>query len=175
MGRLVAVKRYDRLIELWDHALGHLLIAGEGPERESLEALARDKPVTFTGFRADVRAMMGAVDLMVFASEREGMSYALAEALRTGLPVVSTPVPGAEDLLPPSNLAAPGELKAAIASALADPRGARKRMAHVFAWADRTLTVEHMVLATREVYRGETTRPELPPNPPPDDAAASRC
>ena len=131
--------------------------------------------MTFTGFRADVRAMMGAVDLMVFASEREGMSYALAEALRAGLPVVSTPVPGAEDLLPPSHLAAPGELKAAIANGLADPMGARKRMAHVFGWADRTLTVEHMVIATRDVYRGETIRPGALPKPPPDDAAASRC
>lgn len=175
VGRLVAVKRYDRLIELWDPGLGHLLIAGEGPERGSLEALAGDKPVTFTGLRADVRAMMGAVDLMVFASEREGMSYALAEALRARLPVVSTPVSGAEDLLPPSHLAPPGELKAAIANGLADPTGARKRMAHVFDWAERTLTVEHMVLATRDVYRGETIRPEPLPNPSPDDAAASRC
>lgn len=174
VGRLVPVKRYDRLIELWNHRLGHLLIVGEGPERGALEALAKDKPVTFTGFRADARAMMGAADLMVFASEREGLSYALAEALRAGLPVVSTPVPGAEDLLPSSHLAAPDELKEVIARALADPTAARDRMAHVFDWANRILTVEHMVRATRDVYRGETSH-VAPPSPPPADATTPRC
>ena len=175
VGRLVPVKRYDHLIGLWDRDLGHLLIAGEGPERGLLEALAKDKPVTLTGFRADVRAMMGAADLMVFASEREGLSYALAEALRAGLPVVSTPVPGAEDLLPGSHLAEPDELKAAIAGSLADPIAARDSLAHVFDWANRTLTVEHMVRATREVYRGETIHGHPPPSGQPADSASPRC
>ena len=152
VGRLVPVKGYDRLIDLWNEDLGHLLIAGDGPERGRLEARAKSKPVTLAGHRPDVRSYMGAADLMVFSSEREGLSYALAEALLARLPVVSTPVPGAEELLPTSHLAPIGELKRTIVDALADPVGARERMRGVFDWATETLTVDRMVQSTRHVY-----------------------
>ena len=153
-GRLVPVKGYDRLIRLWDDSLGHLVIAGEGSERATLATLARGKSVTLAGFRADVRSLMGAADLMVFASEREGLSYSLAEALMARLPVVSTPVPGAEELLPASHLAGIAGLGDAIAAVLADPHAARERMRDVFDWAAEALTVDRMVQSTREVLRG---------------------
>lgn len=153
IGRLVPVKGYPRLIELWRSAFGHLLIVGEGPQRPLLQRLAADKPVVLAGHQADARALMGAADLMVFASEREGFSYAFAEALMARLPVVSTPVPGAAELLPSSHLATPDRLPDAIARCLADPAVSRQRLADLFAWAAETLTVERMVRATREVYR----------------------
>ena len=152
VGRLVPVKGYNHLIDLWDADLGHLLIVGDGPERGRLETRAEGKPVTLAGHRSDVRSFMGAADLMVFSSEREGLSYALAEALLARLPVVSTPVPGAEELLPPSHLARIEELKRTIADNLADPVAARERMRTVFAWAAETLTVDRMVRSTRHVY-----------------------
>lgn len=152
VGRLVPVKAYDRLIDLWDSDIGHLLIAGDGPERGRLEARAKGKPVTLAGHRPDVRSYMGAADLMVFSSEREGLSYALAEALLARLPVVSTPVPGAEELLPTSHLAPIDELKRTIADSLADPVAARERMRELFDWAIETLTVDRMVQSTRRVY-----------------------
>ena len=153
-GRLVRVKGYDRLIGLWGDDSGHLVIAGDGPERGRLESLAAGKPVTLAGFRPDVRALMGGADLMVFASEREGLSYALAEALLVRLPVVSTPVAGAEELLPASHLAEIGELGGPIARCLDDPDAARERMRETFDWAADALTVERMVAATRAVYAG---------------------
>ena len=156
-GRLVPAKAYPHLIDLWDESLGHLLIVGDGPQRATLNALTAGKPVTLPGFQADARALMGAADLMVFASEREGFSYAMAEALRARLPVVSTPVPGARDVLPPSHLAPLGDLKAAIAFCLADLDAARQRMQRTFDWAEQTLTVERMVQATRAVYQGLAT------------------
>ena len=152
VGRLVPVKGYRRLVELWDAGLGHLLIVGDGPERRRLQGLATGKPITLTGFRADARALMGGADLMVFASEREGFSYAFAEALLARLPVVSTPVPGAKDLLPREHLATIGELKNAIRNCLADRDAATARMADAFGQAAATLTVAHMVQATRAVY-----------------------
>ena len=153
VGRLVPVKGYDRLIAQWHDDLGHLLIVGEGPERTRLEALAVGKAVTLAGFQADARTLMSAADLLVFASQREGFSYALAEALQARLPVVSTPVPGAEEALPKSHLAPVDQLGAVIAGCLADLHAARSRMAAVFDWAEQTLTVERMVQATRQVYR----------------------
>ena len=155
VGRLVPVKGYDRLIDLWEGCLGHLLIAGEGPERARLERLVQGKPIILAGFRADVRSLMGGADLMVFASEREGLSYALAEALIARLPVVSTRVAGAEELLPESHLADIGELGNAVSRCLRDPDAARARMRDTFDWAAAALTVEQMVRSTRAVYAGE--------------------
>ena len=152
VGRLAPVKGFDRLIAMWDRALGHLLVLGEGPERPRLARLAAGKPVTLAGHQADARALMGGADLVVFASEREGLSLALVEALRARVPVVSTPVPGAVDLLPPSQLAEARELRGAVAACLADLDAVRTRMGPVFDWAARTLTVERMVAETRRVY-----------------------
>ena len=152
VGRLVPAKAFHRLIDIWDASLGRLLILGEGPERPRLEAHARTKRVTLAGFRPDARSLMGGADLMVFASEREGFSYAMVEALHARLPIVSTPVPGAVELLPPSHLASPGNLKSAIGTCLADLDAAQERMNPLFARAARTLTVEHMVRETRAVY-----------------------
>ena len=95
---------------------------------------------------------MGGADLVVFASEREGLSLALVEALLARVPVVSTPVPGAVDLLPHSQLAEAGELRDAVAACLADLDAVQARMGPVFDWAARTLTVERMVAETRRVY-----------------------
>ncbi len=154
-GRLVPVKGFDRLIDLWQDCPGHLLIAGDGPERDRLEAMARGKPVVLTGFRSDVRSLMGGADLMVFASQREGFSYALAEALIARVPVVSTRVAGAEELLPESHLADIGELGHAITRCLHDLDAARARMADAFDWAANALTVERMVRCIRAVYASE--------------------
>ena len=154
VGRLAPVKGLAHLLRLWHDGLGHLLILGDGPERRRLEALAAGKPVTFAGFQADARALMGGADLLVVASEREGFSYALAEALQARLPVVSTPVPGAVDVLPASHLAPPSGLGTAIARCLGDLDGARQRLRATFDWAAQALTVERMARETRDVYRG---------------------
>ena len=152
VGRLVPVKGHDRLIRLWDASFGHLLVVGDGPERDRLAALARGKPVTLTGFRSDARALMGGADLMVFGSEREGFSYALAEALLARLPVVSTPVPGAVDLLPEAHVAPIDELNATIEHCVRNLAASRERMAGAFERAATVLTVDHMVRRTRDVY-----------------------
>ena len=152
VGRLVAVKGYHRLIELWEDCAGHLVIAGEGPEQARLEALARGKRVVLAGFRPDVRSLMCAADLLVFSSQREGLSYALAEALMARLPVVSTRVAGAEELLPGCHLADIGELPDTINACLRDLDAARARMQDIFDWAADALTVDRMVRSTRAVY-----------------------
>lgn len=154
IGRLVPAKAFHRLVELWDDTMGCLLIVGEGPERRRLERLAQGRPVVLAGFYPNARSMMTAADLMVFASEREGFSYAMVEALQARLPIVSTPVPGAAELLPPTHLASVENLKSTIKWCLADPDAARVRMDRLFQWAAETLTVDNMVKATRNVYLG---------------------
>ena len=159
VGRLVPVKGLTKLVEVWHEGLGQLLILGDGPQREALEALAVGKPVTLAGFQADARALMGGADLLAIASEREGFSYTMVEALHARLPVISTPVPGALDFLPASHIAPPDDLGVAIARCLRDLDGARERMRDTFDWAADALTVERMAKQTRDVYDGLRATP----------------
>jgi teichuronic acid biosynthesis glycosyltransferase TuaC len=94
VGRLVASKRVDRVIEYVAKArdLDALVIVGDGPERERLERMARDRGVwaRFVGKigREDALAWIGAADALVHASEAEGMSTVLREAESLGTRVV---------------------------------------------------------------------------------------
>ena len=159
VGRLVPVKGFTHLVRIWHEGLGQLLILGDGPQRGALEALAAGKPVTLAGFQADARALMGGADLLAIASEREGFSYTMVEALHARLPVVSTPVPGALDFLPVSHIVPPDDLGVAIARCLRDLEAARERMRDTFDWAAEALTVERMAEQTRDVYDALRTTP----------------
>jgi glycosyltransferase involved in cell wall biosynthesis len=72
-----------------------LLIAGEGPLRPQLEELEAQEPgvVRVLGFRRNVREVLAAADIFVLSSHREGFSFALLEAMASGLPVVVSDVP----------------------------------------------------------------------------------
>ncbi|QDX27463.1 glycosyltransferase family 4 protein [Sphingomonas suaedae] len=76
-------------------------IVGEGPERASLEAMARDfgiaDRVLFHGLLHDVTPVLAALDLFLFTSHREGLSVAVLEAMSAGLPLVATDVGGIAD------------------------------------------------------------------------------
>ena len=81
----------------------HLLIAGDGEEREDDERLAQELGVAdrahFLGYRNDVPALLASVDFLLLPSRWEGMPYIVLEAMAAGLPVVATPVDGACDLV----------------------------------------------------------------------------
>lgn len=80
-----------------------LLIAGEGILRKDLETLSNglglDSRIKLLGFREDIPELLSLMDIFVFPSLWEGMSLALLEAMASGLPVISTGVHGAIDLL----------------------------------------------------------------------------
>jgi glycosyltransferase involved in cell wall biosynthesis len=75
-----------------------LAIAGHGPQTDELEALQGDA-VHVLGYRNDAARLLGAADLFVQPSEREGMSLALLEAMSYGLPVVAADGPGNPEAL----------------------------------------------------------------------------
>jgi glycosyltransferase involved in cell wall biosynthesis len=65
-----------------------LAVVGEGPLAGELQALQGDA-VRLLGPRRDARRLMAAADLFLQPSEREGMSFALIEAMASGLAVVA--------------------------------------------------------------------------------------
>jgi len=71
-----------------------LVVAGTGPERDRLEAMAQSAGlkdrVAFVGFRKDIPVVLRAVDCFVHTSLREGLPLALLEAMASGLPVVAS-------------------------------------------------------------------------------------
>jgi glycosyltransferase involved in cell wall biosynthesis len=73
-------------------------LAGDGPGRPALEALAGrlggGDRIRFLGFRRDIADLLTAADIFAFPSDREGMPIALMEAMWVGLPVVATCIPG---------------------------------------------------------------------------------
>lgn len=73
-----------------------LVIAGDGPERQSLEQFAYDTHlmdhVRFLGHRSDASAISSQLDAFVLASSFEGMSNSLMEAMAWGCPVVASDI-----------------------------------------------------------------------------------
>jgi glycosyltransferase involved in cell wall biosynthesis len=80
-----------------------LAIVGEGPERRSLEELARslgiETGVRFAGQRDDARALLPAFDLYVNSSISEGISLTLLEAMAACRPIVATRVGGTPEVV----------------------------------------------------------------------------
>jgi glycosyltransferase involved in cell wall biosynthesis len=76
----------------------HLVLAGEGPERAALTALAAEKGVAsrvhLLGHCNDVDRVLGAFDVFVLPSFSEGMSNTLLEAMAAGVPPVASDVGG---------------------------------------------------------------------------------
>lgn len=89
------------LLQRWP--LAHLLIVGDGQLRETLAQLALDlrisKSLTFVGRRTDVPAILGAGDVFVLSSIREGFGLALVEAGAASIPVVATRVGGIPEVV----------------------------------------------------------------------------
>jgi glycosyltransferase involved in cell wall biosynthesis len=117
-----------------------LLLVGDGIRRQWVEELARDKglgeAVVFTGFRADVPALLATMDCFALASTRtEGVPQSLLQAFAAGVPVVASSIGGipeiVEDgvtglLVPPED---PAALATAIQAVLGQPAAAAERAA----------------------------------------------
>jgi glycosyltransferase involved in cell wall biosynthesis len=115
-----------------------LVVAGDGPELESLRELAGDCDVRFAG-RVDAaeldRLRAGASIALVPSRSAETFGMAAAEAMACGLPVAASRIGALPELLvDESCLAPPGDaiaLAAAIARVLADPAAGRRGLERV--------------------------------------------
>lgn len=85
------------------HRNVRFLVAGDGEERAVLEDYARasglEGRIGFLGDRRDMPEFMAALDMYVLSSRNEGFGRVLVEAMAAGVPVVSTDVGGAAEVL----------------------------------------------------------------------------
>ena len=136
LGRLHRNKGFDVLLRALASLPGaHLSLAGEGPERAALEALARGLAVAdrvaFLGWREDAGALLAACDVFVCPSRHEPLGNVVLEAWSAARPVVAAAAQGPREvvrdgetgLLVPVD--APEPLAAVVSALLADaPRRA---------------------------------------------------
>lgn len=105
IGDLNSNKNHRVLVEVMAQLPGRvkLLIAGDGPLRGELQALAArlgvSDRVRLLGFRRDVAALLNACDLFCLPSRREGLPVSLIEAMATGTPVLASDARGCADVL----------------------------------------------------------------------------
>ena len=108
VGRLWPQKRVKDLIWAADLLKStrddtHLLIIGDGPQRSRLIRYRDQNEIAdrvhFLGERADVPRLMPHFDALWLASEYEGQSNAILEAMIAGVPVIATDIAGNRDLV----------------------------------------------------------------------------
>lgn len=106
VGHLIERKGHDLVIRaLIDLPDCHLLIAGDGPEKARLQALASAigvaERVNFLGSvrPEDMAQLYSAGDILILASSREGWANVLLEAMACGTPVVASNVWGTPEVV----------------------------------------------------------------------------
>jgi glycosyltransferase involved in cell wall biosynthesis len=104
LGRLTEYKRIDMLLRLWERVRdvvgGTLVIAGDGPERPRLEAVAEKyKSVVFTGrvSEEEKHRLLCSAWMLLHPALIEGWGIVIAEAAIRGTPAIGFDVPGLRD------------------------------------------------------------------------------
>lgn len=110
IGRLAIQKRVRDLVwaaeTLWQiRRQLHLIIVGDGPERERLEEFSAGVHgpghIHFVGHSSEPQRWLGAFDTLWLGSSFEGMSNSVMEGMAAGLPVVATDIAANRELVVP--------------------------------------------------------------------------
>jgi glycosyltransferase involved in cell wall biosynthesis len=152
VGRLHPGKRFDFLLESTApllHRGRHLLVVGDGPQRDRLEEQAADlgvaDQVIFVGERSP-RPFLAAMDVFASPSLFETFGLSVVEALANGLPVAYRRCPALEELESP----VPG---AVWVGHDADMRAVLHRLLTGTRAADRAAPAELSALGMVEIAR----------------------
>jgi len=150
------------------HPRIRLILAGDGPQKESLQSRAKERgveaSVALLGYRRDVPDLMQAADVLVLPSlAGEGLAVTLLDAMFAGVPIVATPIGGAVELLgtsdgtepagrfvPPRD---PDALARAIIDVLDRPEESARRSERARRRAEQSFTPEHLIDGMLAVYR----------------------
>ncbi len=106
----------------------------------------------------DAAKYLKAFDIFVLPSVKEGLPYAILEAMAAGLPIVATKVGGIPEmitdgesglLVPPKN---PEALATAIEKLIAAPELRARLGQNAAAVADAKFSLQEMLQKTRQIY-----------------------
>jgi glycosyltransferase involved in cell wall biosynthesis len=168
VGNLRSQKAHQVLIRATAELVGRwpdlrVLLAGTGPERQSLEGLVGklglQHTVRLLGYRPDVPDVLAAMDIAVCSSDFEGTPIAILEYMDAGLPVVATAVGGVPDVLDDGVQGLlvprrdPEALARAIAELLSDPQRATAMGAHGRERRRTEFTLGVMIRRIEDLYR----------------------
>lgn len=107
VGRFFPQKGYDVLARgfarIAAESDARLVLVGDGPERDHVEAILREAGVAdraaLVGYRENPFPYVASGSVFVLPSRSEGFGYVVAEALALGVPIVSTACAGPADIL----------------------------------------------------------------------------
>lgn len=108
VGQLISRKQIDQLISVFARLSAkepdlELIIAGEGEQRDDLEAQANllecRAKISFLGYVEDRLELMRTLDMFVMTSTSEGIPRSLMEAMAMSIPVVAYNIPGVDVLI----------------------------------------------------------------------------
>jgi glycosyltransferase involved in cell wall biosynthesis len=168
VGRLQVQKRFDVLVAAAASWAGRgdaplVVIAGGGPDEAQLSAqvAATGAQVRLLGARTDIAALLAAADVVALPSTWEARALVAQEALKAGVPLVTTPVGGLPDLLGDAAVFVPvGDaqaLAAALERVLADPAVRRdlvtKGERRAASWPDAETSVADLVASYAALTR----------------------
>ena len=108
VARLDPVKNQRMIVEAFSKFIisnpsSRLLLVGDGPEREGLKSLVdeldlKDR-IIFCGFQSIPYPYLAAMDVFLLASDTEGTSMTLLEAMSLGIPIVATRAGGTPEII----------------------------------------------------------------------------
>lgn len=182
IGRLAPQKNLPLLLRAFAQVAGpddRLTIAGEGPERARLEALAQQLGLAdrlhLPGHCDALDPLLAQANLFALSSDYEGVPSAVIEALAAGLPVVATMCCGSiaallghgalGQLVPVGDVAAFGQALARARSLPFDATAARDMAAHYTLGHASARYLALLAEAARQ--SGTGTGPGTHPAPPP--------
>ncbi|HKW36434.1 MAG TPA: glycosyltransferase family 4 protein [Burkholderiales bacterium] len=153
VGHLIPRKAHDLVIRaLRSLPAMDLVVIGDGPERGTLEALARDTAVAdrvrFVGSvsQDELRSYYGAADALILASSREGWANVLLESMACGTPVVASRAGGSPEVVsaPEAGVLMAERTPEAVVEGVErlfarhPDRAATRRYAEQFSWEETT-------------------------------------
>ncbi len=167
IGRMVWQKGFEYLIESIPEIIktlpkSKILIVGDGPLREGIEALSKEfrvrDNVIFAGFRSDIKEILSALDLFIIPSLSEGFPMVTLEAMAMAKPIVATNIDGITEqirdgvdgiLVPPKD---PSALAKAVLRVLNDKELAKTMGVAARKKVEQYFSIEKMVAETEKVY-----------------------
>ena len=139
-----------------------LLLAGDGPQAVAVRERA-GVAVRPLGFRADVHRLLAAADLLVMPSSREGLSFAVLEAMGRGVAMVVSDGPGNPEAVGDAGVVVPVGDRAALAAALTRLAGDGEERARLGAAARERVatrfTLEALRAGVEAAYRAALDAP----------------